>query len=109
MQLNLLPDLAEKIYNVLLEYHGLKLYCASICQPLSLSRTWKNGKRLLNPVLIKKAFDCGKLKVMYVKTWVDAVINIPAGEDVVSGVWSISNYFKYYDNSYYSLMNKKIN
>ncbi|CAG8592256.1 10767_t:CDS:2, partial [Cetraspora pellucida] len=83
-----LPELGDSIYEIIDSIHGLKLYCVSICQLGSLPRIWKNGKKLLNPMLCKKAFEFGKLSVMHVRmNVIDTIIDLPIGEDIITGVW----------------------
>ncbi|CAG8816470.1 33141_t:CDS:2, partial [Racocetra persica] len=87
-----LPELGDNIYEAIESIHDLKLYCVSICQLGTLPRFWKNGKKLLNPMLCKKAFEYGKLSVMHVKMNVaDTIIDLPIGEDSITGVWGPSS------------------
>ncbi|CAG8440959.1 8893_t:CDS:10 [Acaulospora morrowiae] len=88
LPLDRLPNLSDNIHGLLYENHGLRLYCLSLCQQGSLPRSWKNGKKLINAILCKKAFEVGKLNVMHVQTWVEETItNIPVGDDDVAGIW----------------------
>ncbi|CAG8728724.1 6527_t:CDS:2, partial [Racocetra fulgida] len=87
-----LPELGDNIYEAIESIHDLKLYCVSICQLGTLPRFWRNGKKLLNPMLCKKAFEFGKLSVMHVKmNVVDTIIDLPVGEDTITGVWGPSS------------------
>ncbi|CAG8635285.1 44235_t:CDS:10 [Gigaspora margarita] len=87
-----LPELGDNIFGAIESIHGLKLFCVSLCQSGSLPRFWKNGKKLLNSMLCKKAFEFGKLNVMHVRmNAVNTVIDLPIGEDVITGVWGPSS------------------
>lgn len=86
-----LTALADEIFEKLVIYHGLRLYTISICAQGSLPRVWKNGKKLINSITCKKYFEYGRLQVLHVKTCaLDAVFNIPIGEDMVAGIWGPS-------------------
>ncbi|CAH1761525.1 6022_t:CDS:10 [Entrophospora sp. SA101] len=86
--LDKLPKVSDDVYNILLENHGVKIYCIGICQQGSLPRTWKNGKHLVNPLYCKKFYEHGKLNFTYIKTNVhETVYNLPVGEDTMAGIW----------------------
>lgn len=91
-QLNtaLLESISEKCIEVLLEQHQVRVYCVMITAPITLPRTWKNGRREIGNMLCRKEFDVGGLPCVYVKFGVErAVLNLPLGADPVGGIWSV--------------------
>ncbi|KAF9438250.1 hypothetical protein BGZ76_008983 [Entomortierella beljakovae] len=83
-----LSKLADFAKQAMLDYHGLRLYTIAIAPVGSLPRAFKNGKRLLHPVLCRKMFELGRLRLMHIHTSVDdTVFNIPFGDDAAGGIW----------------------
>ncbi|KAF9581566.1 hypothetical protein BGW38_001374 [Lunasporangiospora selenospora] len=85
-----LVKLADFAKQAMLDYHGLRLYCIAIAPTGSLPRTFKNGKRVLHPVLCRRMFEMGRLRLMHIHTSVDdTVFNISYGDDTVGGIWGV--------------------
>ncbi|KAF8976629.1 hypothetical protein BGZ46_008111 [Entomortierella lignicola] len=85
-----LVKLADFAKQAMLDYHGLRLYTIAIAPIGSLPRAFKNGKRVLHPVLCRKMFELGRLRLMHIHTSVDdTVFNIPFGDDTTGGIWGI--------------------
>ncbi|KAF9112954.1 hypothetical protein BGX27_002500 [Mortierella sp. AM989] len=85
-----LIKLADYAKQAMLDYHGLRLYTIAIAPIGSLPRAFKNGKRVLHPVLCRKMFELGRLRLMHIHTSVDdTVFNIPFGDDTSGGIWGI--------------------
>lgn len=83
-----LVKLADFARQAMLDYHGLRLYTIAIAPTGSLPRAFKNGKRVLHPVLCRKMFELGRLKLMHIHSSVDdTVFNIPFGDDTTGGIW----------------------
>ncbi|KAI7826976.1 hypothetical protein BC939DRAFT_395221 [Gamsiella multidivaricata] len=85
-----LVKLADFAKQAMLDYHGLRLYTIAIAPTGSLPRAFKNGKRVLHPVLCRKMFELGRLRLMHIHTSVDdTVFNIPFGDDATGGIWGV--------------------
>lgn len=85
----LLDSLAERVMDVLMEEHHLRLYCVMITPPNSLPRVIKNGRREIGNMLCRREFDLGNLPCVHVKFGVEhAVLNLPIGVDPIGGIWS---------------------
>lgn len=85
-----LVKLADFAKQAMLDYHGLRLYCIAIAPTGSLPRAFKNGKRVLHPVLCRKMFELGRLRLMHVHTSVDdTIFNISFGDDTNGGIWGV--------------------
>ena len=85
-----LVKLADFAKQAMLDYHGLRLYCIAIAPTGSLPRAFKNGKRVLHPVLCRKMFELGRLRLMHIHTSVDdTVFNISFGDDTTGGIWGV--------------------
>ncbi|KAG0292123.1 hypothetical protein BGZ98_002723, partial [Dissophora globulifera] len=85
-----LVKLADFAKQAMLDYHGLRLYTIAIAPTGSLPRAFKNGKRVLHPVLCRKMFELGRLRLTHVYTSVDdTVFNIPFGDDASGGIWGV--------------------
>ncbi|KAK2608813.1 hypothetical protein QQS21_002670 [Conoideocrella luteorostrata] len=85
----LLDSLAERVMEVLMEEHHLRLYCVMITPPNSLPRVIKNGRREIGNMLCRREFDLGNLPCVHVKFGVEhAVLNLPIGVDPIGGIWS---------------------
>ncbi|KAG0253018.1 hypothetical protein BG011_006597 [Mortierella polycephala] len=85
-----LVKLADFAKQAMMDYHGLRLYCIAIAPTGSLPRAFKNGKRVLHPVLCRKMFELGRLRLMHIHTSVnDTIFNISFGDDATSGIWGV--------------------
>ncbi|CCE31656.1 acyl CoA ligase-like protein [Claviceps purpurea 20.1] len=85
----LLDSLAERVMEVLMEEHHLRLYCVMVTPPNSLPRVIKNGRREIGNMLCRREFDLGNLPCVHVKFGVEhAVLNLPIGIDPIGGIWS---------------------
>lgn len=85
-----LIKLADFAKQAMMDYHGLRLYCIAIAPTGSLPRAFKNGKRVLHPVLCRKMFELGRLRLMHVHTSVDdTIFNISFGDDTTGGIWGV--------------------
>ncbi|KAF9933672.1 hypothetical protein FBU30_004915 [Linnemannia zychae] len=85
-----LIKLADFAKQAMMDYHGLRLYCIAIAPTGSLPRAFKNGKRVLHPVLCRKMFELGRLRLMHIHTSVDdTVFNISFGDDTAGGIWGV--------------------
>ncbi|KAF9939457.1 hypothetical protein BGZ67_009493 [Mortierella alpina] len=85
-----LVKLADFAKQAMVDYHGLRLYCIAIAPTGSLPRAFKNGKRVLHPVLCRKMFELGRLRLMHVHTSVDdTIFNISFGDDTNGGIWGV--------------------
>ncbi|KAF9897241.1 hypothetical protein BX616_005938, partial [Lobosporangium transversale] len=85
-----LVKLADFAKQAMMDYHGLRLYCIAIAPIGTLPRAFKNGKRVLHPVLCRKLFELGRLRLMHIHTSVDdTVFNIPFGDDTTGGIWGV--------------------
>lgn len=85
----LLDSLAERVMEVLMEEHHLRLYCVMVTPPNSLPRVIKNGRREIGNMLCRREFDLGNLPCVHVKFGVEhAVLNLPIGVDPIGGIWS---------------------
>ncbi|KAG5927798.1 hypothetical protein E4U42_001767 [Claviceps africana] len=85
----LLDSLAERVMEVLMEEHHLRLYCVMVTPPNSLPRVTKNGRREIGNMLCRREFDLGNLPCVHVKFGVEhAVLNLPIGVDPIGGIWS---------------------
>ncbi|KAF9998297.1 hypothetical protein BGZ65_006205, partial [Modicella reniformis] len=83
-----LVKLADFARQAMMDYHGLRLYTIAIAPTGSLPRAFKNGKRVLHPVLCRKMFELGRLRLMHIQSSVDdTVFNIPFGDDTTGGIW----------------------
>ncbi|KAK3816616.1 MAG: hypothetical protein J3Q66DRAFT_342984 [Benniella sp.] len=83
-----LVKLADFARQAMMDYHGLRLYTIAIAPTGTLPRAFKNGKRVLHPVLCRKMFELGRLRLMHIHTSVDdTVFNIPFGDDATGGIW----------------------
>ncbi|KAG9062677.1 hypothetical protein KI688_004981 [Linnemannia hyalina] len=85
-----LIKLADFAKQAMMDYHGLRLYCIAIAPTGSLPRAFKNGKRVLHPVLCRKMFELGRLRLMHIHTSVDdTIFNISFGDDTSGGIWGV--------------------
>ncbi|KAI1321834.1 hypothetical protein EDD11_000110 [Mortierella claussenii] len=85
-----LVKLADFAKQAMMDYHGLRLYSIAIAPTGSLPRAFKNGKRVLHPVLCRKMFELGRLRLTHIHTSVDdTVFNIPFGDDTTGGIWGV--------------------
>ncbi|KAG0203585.1 hypothetical protein BGX28_004188 [Mortierella sp. GBA30] len=85
-----LVKLADFAKQAMMDYHGLRLYCIAIAPTGSLPRAFKNGKRVLHPVLCRKMFELGRLRLMHIHTSVDdTIFNISFGDDTTGGIWGV--------------------
>ncbi|KAI8602045.1 hypothetical protein EDD21DRAFT_89405 [Dissophora ornata] len=85
-----LVKLADFAKQAMMDYHGLRLYTIAIAPTGSLPRAFKNGKRVLHPVLCRKMFELGRLRLTHIHTSVDdTVFNIPFGDDATGGIWGV--------------------
>ncbi|GAO13104.1 hypothetical protein UVI_02024630 [Ustilaginoidea virens] len=85
----LLDSLAERVMEVLMEEHHLRLYCVMVTPPNTLPRVVKNGRREIGNMLCRREFDLGNLPCVHVKFGVEhAVLNLPIGVDPIGGIWS---------------------
>lgn len=85
----LLELTAERLIEVMLEHHRIRVYCVLICAPNTLPRVLRNGRKEIGNMLCRKEFERGSLPTVFVKFGVErAVLNLPVGEDPVSGIWS---------------------
>ncbi|KAG0346865.1 hypothetical protein BG004_000670 [Podila humilis] len=85
-----LVKLADFAKQAMLDYHGLRLYCIAIAPTGSLPRAFKNGKRVLHPVLCRKMFEMGRLRLVHIHTSVDdTIFNISFGDDTTGGIWGV--------------------
>lgn len=84
-----LDCLAEKVIEVLLEQHNVRIYCVLVCAPNVAPRVSRNGRQEIGNMLCRKAFERGALPSVSVKFAVErAVLNLPVGADPVGGIWS---------------------
>ncbi|KAF9431114.1 hypothetical protein BGZ94_008889 [Podila epigama] len=85
-----LVKLADFAKQAMLDYHGLRLYCIAIAPTGTLPRAFKNGKRVLHPVLCRKMFEMGRLRLVHIHTSVDdTIFNISFGDDTTGGIWGV--------------------
>ncbi|KAF9165146.1 hypothetical protein DFQ26_000536 [Actinomortierella ambigua] len=85
-----LVKLADFAMQAMVDYHGLRLYCIAIAPSGTLPRSFKNGKRVLHPVLCRKMFELGRLRLMHISTSIDnTVFNIAYGDDTSGGIWGV--------------------
>ncbi|KAF9316871.1 hypothetical protein BG003_001461 [Podila horticola] len=85
-----LVKLADFAKQAMLDYHGLRLYCIAVAPTGSLPRAFKNGKRVLHPVLCRKMFEMGRLRLVHIHTSVDdTIFNISFGDDTSGGIWGV--------------------
>lgn len=84
-----LESLSERVMEVLLQEHHLRVYCVMVTAPNHLPRVHKNGRRDIGNMLCRRDFDLGILRCVYVKFGVErAVQNLPVGDDPIGGIWS---------------------
>ncbi|KAJ2807185.1 hypothetical protein H4R20_001390 [Coemansia guatemalensis] len=70
--------IAEEVYGVLRNYHGLFAYAIALCPPESLPRAFQYGKRTVNAQLCRHLFESGKVNCLYVKITTDQLfLNLP--------------------------------
>ncbi|KAG0223249.1 hypothetical protein BGW42_006007, partial [Actinomortierella wolfii] len=85
-----LVKLADFAMQAMVDYHGLRLYCIAIAPSGTLPRSFKNGKRVLHPVLCRKMFELGRLRLMHISTSIDnTIFNIAYGDDTTGGIWGV--------------------
>ncbi|KIX07508.1 uncharacterized protein Z518_02161 [Rhinocladiella mackenziei CBS 650.93] len=91
LDIALLDSLAERTMEILYQEHHLRVYCVLITAPGILPRVTKNGRREIGNMLCRKEFDNGSLPCVHVKFGVErAVQNLPFGEDISGGIWSVN-------------------
>ncbi|BFZ54876.1 hypothetical protein PYCC9005_001913 [Savitreella phatthalungensis] len=89
LDLQWLEALAEKVIELLLEQHQVRVYCVLLCSPGTAPRVARNGRFEIGNMLCRKAFERGALSSVMVKFAVErAVLNLPVGPDPVAGIWS---------------------
>ncbi|PIA18749.1 acetyl-CoA synthetase-like protein, partial [Coemansia reversa NRRL 1564] len=70
--------IAEEVYGVLRNCHGLFAYAIALCPPESLPRAFQYGKRTVNAQLCRHLFESGKVNCLYVKISTDQLfLNLP--------------------------------
>ncbi|KAJ2082306.1 hypothetical protein H4R24_001682 [Coemansia sp. RSA 988] len=70
--------IAEEVYGVLRNCHGLFAYAIALCPPDSLPRAFQYGKRTVNAQLCRHLFESGKVNCLYVKITTDQLfLNLP--------------------------------
>ncbi|KAJ2611020.1 hypothetical protein H4S08_003357 [Coemansia sp. RSA 1365] len=70
--------IAEEVYGVLRNCHGLFAYAIALCPPDSLPRAFQYGKRTVNAQLCRHLFESGKVNCLYVKISTDQLfLNLP--------------------------------
>ncbi|KAK6077851.1 acyl-CoA ligase [Seiridium cupressi] len=85
----LLDSLSERVMDVLMQEHHLRVYCVMITAPNTLPRVLKNGRKDIGNMLCRREFDLGNLPCVHVKFGVEhAVLNLPIGVDPMGGIWS---------------------
>ncbi|KAF7721150.1 hypothetical protein EC973_005357 [Apophysomyces ossiformis] len=83
-----LPEIANNIADILLGYHGLRLYAMVVLAPNGLPRTVKHGRRQIHPLMTKRAFMTGQFQFRYLKMDVDrTVFNTAASRDPHNDLW----------------------
>lgn len=89
LDITFLESLSERIIEVLLQEHHLRIYCVMMTAPNQLPRVLKNGRRDIGNMLCRRDFDMGTLRCVHVKFGIErAVQNIPVGDDPLGGIWS---------------------
>ncbi|KXJ94815.1 acyl-CoA ligase [Microdochium bolleyi] len=85
----LLDSISDKVMEVLIQEHHLRVYCVMITAPNTLPRVDKNGRRDIGNMLCRREYDAGNLPCVHVKFGVEhAVLNLPIGVDPMGGIWS---------------------
>ncbi|KAJ1965782.1 hypothetical protein GGI12_000527 [Dipsacomyces acuminosporus] len=70
--------IAEEIYGVLRNRHGLYAYAVVLCPQNTLPRAFQYGKRTVNAQLCRHQFESGKVDCLYVKVSTDNLfLNLP--------------------------------
>ncbi|KAI8325883.1 acetyl-CoA synthetase-like protein [Martensiomyces pterosporus] len=70
--------IAEEVYGVLRNRHGLYAYAVALCPPNTLPRAFQYGKRTVNAQLCRHQFESGKINCLYVKISTDNLfMNLP--------------------------------
>lgn len=85
-----LARLADRVSDVLLEDHGLRVYTTMICPVNSLPRHLKHGRKHIHSMQCKRAYELGRLNPVYVKLDVDRTIfSIPKKDEnvVTASIW----------------------
>ncbi|KAI9504637.1 hypothetical protein BX070DRAFT_251469 [Coemansia spiralis] len=70
--------IAEEIYGVLRNRHGLYAYAVVLCPPNTLPRAFQYGKRTVNAQLCRHQFESGKVNCHYARISTDHLfMNLP--------------------------------
>lgn len=69
-----LVKLADRVSDVLLEDHGLRVYTTLMCPVNSIPRQFRHGRKHIHTMQCKRAYELGRLKPLYVKIDVDRTI-----------------------------------
>ncbi|KAJ2816645.1 hypothetical protein IWW50_006426, partial [Coemansia erecta] len=90
---------AEEIYAVLRQRHGLYAYAVALCRPDTLPRAFQYGKRVVNAQLCRHQFESGRVDCLFVKITTDHLfMNLPppafalAADDVSAQDPSVARY-----------------
>ncbi|KAG0371320.1 hypothetical protein BGZ54_006609 [Gamsiella multidivaricata] len=85
-----LAKLADFVKQAMKGYHGLRPYCIAIAPPGALPRAYKNGRRVIHPVLCQKMLESGWLVLSHLWTSVeDTVFSMAVGDDIMGGIWGL--------------------
>ena len=83
-----LTKVANNIIDVVLNFHGLRVYGVIVLAPNAMPRWVKHGRRHIHPLMVKRAFLNGEMTIRYLKMDVDrTVFNLAANEDPSNGLW----------------------
>ncbi|KAJ1952057.1 hypothetical protein EC988_003761, partial [Linderina pennispora] len=70
--------IADEIYGVLRNRHGLHAYAVALCPPNTLPRAFQYGKRTVNAQLCRHQFESGRINCLFVRLSTDGLfMNLP--------------------------------
>ncbi|KAI9483334.1 MAG: hypothetical protein EXX96DRAFT_477885 [Benjaminiella poitrasii] len=86
---NDLTKIASEIDEALIEFHGLRAYAILFVKENGLPKQLVHGRCIIHPLMTKRFFLQGQLRIRYIKMDVDRTIfNLLENEDPFRNIWS---------------------
>ncbi|KAI7864431.1 hypothetical protein BDF14DRAFT_1744883 [Spinellus fusiger] len=86
-----LANLVSNVMEIILAFHGLRLYAAIAVAPRTLPRAIKHNRRQVHALMAKRAFLFGQLSPRFVKMDVDRTIfSVATSLDLYQDIWRSS-------------------
>lgn len=84
-----LLKLTEFVKQILRDIHRMHPYCIAVGLPGCLARAYRNGRRVIHPVLCRQMLEQGRLQLSHLWTSVDNIdFNVDGSHGIDGGIWS---------------------